>query len=95
MREAHCSPSCENKNGDTPLHYACRNDHLNIPWSKLHFNCHNGHLKIAWYLISEANCNPSCKNKYGDTPLVDLACEYSHTDIVHYLLSTGKVDRRC
>ena len=53
ISEAHCNPSCENKNGDTPLHIACRN------------NC----LKITKYLISEAHCNPSCANKNGDTPL--------------------------
>ena len=24
IREEHCNPSCENNDGDTPLHYACR-----------------------------------------------------------------------
>ena len=50
IREEHCNPSCENNNGDTPLHYACD----------------NGHLNIAQYLIREEHCNPSCENKYGN-----------------------------
>ena len=53
ISEAHCSPSCENKNGDIPLHLAC----------------HYGHLDITKYLISEAHCSPSCENNNGDTPL--------------------------
>ena len=47
------APSCENSNGDTPLHLVC----------------HYGHLDSTNYLISEAHCNPSCENKNGDTPL--------------------------
>ena len=39
--------------GETPLHYACK----------------NGHLNIAQYLIREEHCNPSCEDEYGDTPL--------------------------
>ena len=49
----HCNPSCENKDGVTPLHNACT----------------NGHLNIAQYLIREEHCNPSCENNNGDTPL--------------------------
>ena len=37
IREEHCNPSCENKYGMTPLHYAC----------------HHGNLNIAQYLIRE------------------------------------------
>ena len=53
IREEHCNPSCENNNGETPLHYACS----------------NGHLNIVQYLIREEHCNPSCENNNGYTPL--------------------------
>ena len=53
IKEEHCNPSCEDKYGNTPLHYACI----------------NGHLNIAQYLIREEHCNPSCETKYGYTPL--------------------------
>ena len=106
IREAHFNPSCENKAGDTPLHYAYRNSHFNIveyliceahcnidnEGPKLLYSaCRIGNINIAKYLISEAHCNPSCKNNDGNTPL-HLACRYGHAHIAQYLLSTGKVD---
>ena len=39
--------------GDTLLHYACTNSHLNI----------------VQYLISEVHCNPSCEDCSDNTPL--------------------------
>ena len=53
VAELLCDPMDRNKYGNTPLHYACS----------------NGHLNIAQYLIREEHCNPSCENKYGETPL--------------------------
>ena len=47
------TPSCEDNVGNTPLHYACA----------------NGHLNIAQYLIREEHCNPSCETNGGRTPL--------------------------
>ena len=53
IREEHCNPSCEDKYGETPLHYACT----------------DGYLDIAQYLIREEHCNPSCEDINGETPL--------------------------
>ena len=47
------SIACLNKDGDTPLHFAC----------------YNGHTDIVKYLVSEQGCSTACKNMSGDTPL--------------------------
>ena len=43
----------KDERGQTPLHNACQ----------------NGHLNIAQYLINEQHCDPMTKNKYSETPL--------------------------
>ena len=53
IKEAHCNPSCENRDGNTPLHLACDN------------NC----PKIVQYLLSTGKVDPEAKNKEGKTPL--------------------------
>ena len=43
IREEHCNPSCVDNNGDTPLHYACINNHAHI----------------VQYLLSTGRVNPT------------------------------------
>ena len=51
--------ACMNKNGDTPLHVACRNSHVDI----------------VRYLVSEQECSTACTNKNVDTPLHEACRE--------------------
>ena len=101
IRNKHCNPSCENNDGDTPLHIAHRNGYFNIveyliceahcsvndEGSKILLSaCRIGNITITKYLISEANCNPLYKDYDGDTPL-HYACGYGHLNITQYLIS--------
>ena len=60
IREEHCNPSCEDNNGDTPLHYACLRNHAHI----------------VQYLLSTGRVNPLTKNKYGRTALSFASGKY-------------------
>ena len=56
--------------GETPLHEACR----------------EGHLDIVVYLVNRKGVvSVVCFNKDGNTPL-DLACENGHHDVVDFLM---------
>ena len=46
-------PNAKNKNGDTPLHTACRNERS----------------RQVQLLVSDERCNPHEKNSRGDTAL--------------------------
>ena len=50
----------------------------------------SGHW-VTVFFINEQHCDPMTRDNDGNTPL-HYACHYSHTHIVQYLLSTGKVD---
>ena len=45
--------NCQNKKGDTPLHVACNEDHVDI----------------VRYLVSKQGCSTACQNVKDDTPL--------------------------
>ena len=49
------STACQNKDGNTLLHEACR----------------EGHVDIVRYLVSERGCSTACQNKYSKTPLLE------------------------
>ena len=56
--DCNCSAEYSSENGNTPLHSACQ----------------NGHLEVAKYLITEHKCNPEHGNINGYTPLHSAAC---------------------
>ena len=51
-------PNAKNKDGDTPLHTACR----------------NGTSDQVQLLVRDKKCNPNDKNSYGDTALHVACC---------------------
>ena len=53
ITEQKCDPSTQNKNGSTPLHYACQ----------------GGHMSIIQYLITELGCDPTTPDRYDSLPL--------------------------
>ena len=97
ISEAHCDPSCEKNNGDTPLHIACNFTHTDI----------------VQYLLSTGKVDPLAKNKKGKTPMfkvkkvnanalqvsklsmLDLAVHYGWVDIVIDLIRKYKWDTNC
>ena len=46
---------------------------------------------VTVFFIDEKHCDPMTRDNDGNTPL-HYACDYRHTHIVQYLLSTGKAD---
>ena len=92
VSEAHCDPSCEDKSGSTPLHYACSvgyNNTLQYSISELLCNpsfenildstqlhLHVYHTHIVQYLLSTGRVNPLAVDKIGSTPLSNALYNY-------------------
>ena len=53
ISDCNCNQHCTDKSGNTPLHCACQ----------------NGHVEVAQYLITEHKCNPEHGNVNGYTPI--------------------------
>ena len=65
-----CDPVISDNEGETPLHEACR----------------EGHLDVVLYLVNQKRIvSVVCFNKDGNTPL-DLACENGHHNVVDFLM---------
>ena len=62
------------KNGDTPLHEACRNSHVEIV-EKL----------LEWYRCDGLPDKVNCQNNENQTPL-HLACREGHLAVVQSIL---------
>ena len=92
------------KYGNTVLLFASANGSLNvakylihkhecdpkaIEWSILHQAVK--HVNIVKYLVTECNCNPMVTDNNGKTVL-HYAVEQNHSDVVEYLVLTGKCD---
>ena len=77
-----CDTNCKDSRGHTPLHYAARNNHLEVvryfineqhcdPSDNDHFNaCYNGHAYIVQYLLSTGKVNPLARNKWTQSGVV-------------------------
>ena len=63
-------------NGDTPLHVACRNRHIDM----------------VRYMVGECRCNPMCKNHFGDTPLHVACSQKGNLHIIQYLINECRCD---
>ena len=100
VEEYHCDPESEDEAGDTPLHEACREGHVDIVrYLGCSTTCHNkkgdtplhvafrkGHVDIVRYL-SEQGCSIGCQqDRDGDTPM-HKACYRGHVGIVRYLIN--------
>ena len=83
------NPLTKNKNGKTPMFKVDSTNRL----SMLHLAARHGWMNIVIELIIKYKCDTNCRDSHGHTPL-HYACDHSHTHIVQYLLSTGKVDPR-
>ena len=92
------------KYGKTVLLFASANGSLNVAkylihkhecdpkafeWSILHQAVK--HVNIVKYLITEYNCDPMVTDKDGKTVL-HYAVEQNHSDVVEYLVLTGKCE---
>ena len=78
-----CNQNTVNKNGDSPLHMACRsslevtklltNYDVNLKnadgYTTLHIACESKKRDIALYLIEGTNCDVKVKNNEGEYPL--------------------------
>ena len=74
-----CDTNCKDDYGCTPLHYAARNNHLEVV--KI-LNRHKQHDSF------------SSQNNNGNTPL-HYACRNGHLDIAQYLISEAHCDPSC
>ena len=63
-------------NGDTPLHIACRNRHIDM----------------VRYMVGECRFNPMCKNHFGDTPLHVACSQKGNLHIIQYLINECRCD---
>lgn len=59
---------------------------------KLLAACKSGRVEHVRYLVEEEKCNPKCRDNLVHWSCVQWAAFSGHTNVVKYLLATGKVD---
>ena len=79
LKKYKCEPDAKDKDGLTPLYWACMRHN------------HGDDIRIVRYLIRKHHCDSESKTKYGWTPL-HVACRNDHLDVVKYLVTECNCD---
>ena len=67
-------------------------------WTPLHYACNYGHLDIVMYLMNELNCESQTESTKGEMPLVHVACspccsEEKALSVLNFLIVACKCDQ--
>ena len=107
LNHGKCNPNLRDKDGNTPLHFACYVGDLDIvkliidsvdpdvtnnkKRTGLHLACRKGHKTTVKWLLIHVKCNPNLRDIDGNTPL-HFACYVGDLDIVKLIIDSVDPD---